>query len=182
MPNISYLSLSNCRVIDNAVVNQIKVDALAGKTSLKTVILPRILEYVGAGAFSGVQLGRIPASGLDAFEFLNIPASVLTIGANAFNAARYVNFASSVPPTIANANAFDQVDSGVKFFVPAGSEEVYQNVSEINEKYVHQAALLSDNRLYFVYNINGEYGISLYVSSIASGDTVTITRQLDKLK
>lgn len=178
IPNIKYLSLSNCRVIDNAIVNQIKASALSGKTSLETVILPRILESVGASAFAGVQLGRIPASGSDPFIFLTIPSSVISIGASAFNAAKYVKFDSSVPPTIADANAFNQIDGGVKFFVPEGSVEVFQGVSQLNEKYIHQEGFLSDNRLYFLYDKDDGYGISLYVSYLPTGDTLTIPTSL----
>ena len=46
IPNITYLSLANTKVKDNAVLNRIKSSALDGKTSLKNVILPKTVEQM----------------------------------------------------------------------------------------------------------------------------------------
>ena len=169
--HIEYLDISNSKVIDGTTPNRIKNGALENKTSLKTVILPKGLVEIGEGAFSNIELGKITAN--EEFSILTIPADVNSIGSGAFNAAKYVEFEGYTPPIIGE-NAFNVSASGTKVFVPSTSISLYQNTENLRKLSVFVKSELSDNRNYFVYKTINGIGISYFVSTITTGDTLTI--------
>lgn len=170
IPNLSYLDLSNASVKDNTTINQIPAGAMNGKTSLTTLILPKTVINIGANAFKDVPLGKINSDG---FTFLTIPSTVERIGENAFSGAKYVKFLSQNPPEI-GVNAFNNSVSGVRYFVPEPSVDLYQETENIDPAYVHITAELSDNKAFFVYEYGDGLGISLYVSTVNTGDSLAI--------
>lgn len=173
LPNLHYLDLSNARVIDDTTINRIKNNAMYNKTSLKTLFLPKTLVEIGDSAFIGAPLGRIPSNMVDAFNFVTIPATVNLIESNAFSDSRYISFEGLVPPTV-EENAFTAGLSGAMFFAPEEVINEYRKTANIDSDNIHMTSQLSDNRLYFVYETTEAVGISLYVSTLNIGDTLTI--------
>lgn len=170
IPNLVYLDLSNASVKDNNTINQIPADAMNGKTSLTTLILPKTVINIGDNAFKDVPVGKINSEG---FTFLTIPSTVEKIGANAFSGAKYVKFLSQNPPEV-GVNAFNNSVTGVRYFVPEPSIDLYQETENIDPAYVHITAELSDNKAFFVYEYGDGLGISLYVSTVNTGDSLAI--------
>ncbi|MDD2435191.1 MAG: leucine-rich repeat protein [Bacilli bacterium] len=175
IPVLNHLNLSNSTVIDNTIINRISSNALNGKSSLKTLFLPKTLTSIGDYAFYNAQIGYI--SPTDAFNFVTIPASVTQIGSYAFNTAKYVKFEGTTPPEV-GVGAFNNSANGVRYFVPHGSIDLYQNKVNISPEYVHYDAVLSDNKLYFVYADRHGVGISLFVSTINVGTSLTVPNRI----
>jgi hypothetical protein len=173
LSSLEFIDLSLARVRDADNLNRIKSEALSGKVSLKTVILPDTLTSVGSDAFYNVNLGYIPASSEDPFYFLNIPASVTSIEAGAFNNARYVKFLGVTPPTI-GVDAFNNASNGAKLFVPGAAISLYQGTTNLAAANIHQSANLSDNREYFVYDYDNGTGVSLYIGATNVGTTLGV--------
>ncbi len=171
IPELEHLNISNSRVIDGTSINEIKPYAMAGKTTLKTLKLPKTVTRIGAYAFNNCPLGEIPADG--EFSFLSIPQTVNYIGQYAFNTSKYVEILGVVPPTI-NSTAFNITDNGSKFFVTDGTIESYQQSPAINEKNVFVISKLSDNRNYFVYNKNQGLGISYNINNYLSASILGV--------
>ncbi|MDD3241361.1 MAG: leucine-rich repeat protein [Bacilli bacterium] len=178
IPNISYLSLANTKVKDDTILNRIKTSALDGKTSLKNVILPKTVEQIGANAFRGIALGYIPASMAEEFNFLVIPSSVTKIEALAFDATKYVKFASSLPPVDIALNSFNLADDGGKFFVPSGAIETYKQDTVLNDANIFRTGDLSDNRKYIVYEVGSNIGISYLINTNLTSNTLGIPNTL----
>lgn len=179
--NLSYLDLSNARVKDNNVVNRIKANALANKITLKTVILPKTLSEIGAGAFEGIELGHLSTDTTVDFNFLSIPSTVDVIEARALINAKYVRFEGSIPPTRIDPNAFDTSDDGSKIFVLDGVQDVYQSLASLNSSNIFRNANISDNRKYFVYNVGEDLGISYIINSNLSTTTLGVPDTLSYL-
>lgn len=173
LPVLEYLDIANARVKDNTVVDRICANALSNKASLKTVILPKTVSEIGASAFENDKLGKIPSLQTEVFNFLTIPQTVTKIESNAFTGAKYVNFEGLNPPEI-QSSAFDNTDTGARYFVPENSLGLYQSASNIGSAYVHRTANLADSRNYFVYNTVGGFGISLFISEISVGTMLTV--------
>jgi hypothetical protein len=173
LSSLKYLDLSTARVRDGETFNRIKNGALNGKTSLTTLILPSTLTSVGVNAFAGINLGYIPASPSDQFNFLIIPSSVTLIEAGAFNSSKYVRFDGTTVPTIGIA-AFNNATNGTKFFVPSASITSYQAIVNLNPTNIHQSAYLSDSREYFVYDYDNGLGVSLYLGLSNVGTTLGV--------
>lgn len=172
MSSLEYLSLSNSRIKDGNTTGRIKSHALANKTTLKTVLLPKSLIEIGDYAFYNVNLGALSNDLEEDFEFLTIPMSVSKIGSNAFNASKYVKFKPTVPPEIGE-NAFG---SESKLFVIAGTVEDYQNTPNVNNARVYQTGEVSDDRRYIVYETNAGLGLSYIVNNLLTGDTLGVPR------
>lgn len=170
MSSLEYISLYNSRVTDGTTNNKIPNNAFLNKTTLKTVILPKTVTEIGNNAFSGVQLGAIPASTDDEFNFITIPSTVTTIGSAAFDSSIYVKFVSSVPPTLAT-NTFG---TSARIFVPNGSISTYSNVQGISPEYLFISGNLDDDRRYFVFNTNTGLGISYVVNKYLSAAATTL--------
>lgn len=90
--------------------------------SVKAVQIPDTVTSLGAGAISGCY-------GLSS---LIIPSSVTTIGATCFQNDRglgEIHFKSATPPTVANSNAFANIPTDCKIFVPTGSLSAYASAT-----------------------------------------------------
>jgi len=173
IPLLEHLDIANARVKDGSVVDRIMSGAMANKTSLKTVILPKTLVEIGSNAFLNDTLGRIPSEPTNKFYFLSIPETVTTIESQAFTDAKYINFEGLNPPVIGN-QAFDNSVNGSKYFVPENSLELYKSTTNLSNEYIHRSSNLADSKNYFIYNTVGGVGISLFVGGINVGNTFTI--------
>lgn len=175
MSSLAYLDLSSAKVIDNTTVNKIPANAMQGKTTLKTLILPNTVSEIGDYAFDGVPLGTISSS--YAFSFLNIPSSVTKIGDYAFSSAKYVEFDGYIPPEIKD-NTFTFTKSGVRLFVSESLVKTYQDASKYDEKYIHIAGVLSDNKAYIIHFHGNNAGVSLFISTTNVGTSLTIANNI----
>jgi hypothetical protein len=173
LPVLEYLDIANARVKDGSTVDRITSNALSNKVSLRTVILPKTLVEIGAGAFENDTIGRIPSSGIEKFNFLTIPDTVSKIETRAFTSAKYIKFEGLNPPTI-ESQVFDNTEAGARYFVPEYSLNLYQSAANIGSEYVRRTAHLADSKNYFIYDTVGGVGISLFVSGISVGSTFTI--------
>lgn len=91
-------------------------------TSVKAVQIPDTVTSLGAGAISGCY-------GLSS---LIIPSSVTTIGATCFQNDRglgELHFKSAAPPTVANSNAFTNLPTDCKIYVPTGKKAAYTSAT-----------------------------------------------------
>lgn len=110
--------------------------------SLASVFIPSDITSIGVGAFSYcyslasfTMPNNITSIGNGAFNYchsltsLIIPSGVTNIGSQAFNGcygiAEY-HFEPTTPPTLANINAFTNIQSDCKIYVPVESLEAYQ--------------------------------------------------------
>ena len=87
-------------------------------SNLISITIPNSVTSIGGGAFSG-------CSGLTSIE---IPNSVTSIGDYAFEDCRGLNTIktmSFIPPTLGK-NVFLQVNPNMQFYLPQGSETLYQ--------------------------------------------------------
>ena len=75
------------------------------------------------------SIGQTAISNCYSLEKLVVPSSVTTIGAQAFAnnyGAKEYHFLSETPPTLANSNAFSNIQAGTKIYVPSGKLTAYQ--------------------------------------------------------
>ena len=179
MLSLEYLSLETARVRDGMTLNRIKSGAMEDKASLRYLILPNTLAQVGEDAFAGVQLGHIPGSPSNPFMFLNIPNNVSLIEAGAFDTAKYVRFPGASVPTIASGG-FNESNDGAKFFVNNAFIDNFRNSGQLNEANIFRDAGLSDNRLYFIYNVANGVGISLSIDPSIGGSTIGIPNNINQ--
>lgn len=163
IPVLNYLSLENCKIINDTTQNQIKKDAMSGKTSLTHLILPKNVTSILAGAFEDCPLGTIDPADLTKFMFLTIPNTVTSIGSDAFNAAKYVKFYSNEVPNIATG-AFDTTGY-TRIFVPDGIIDEFRDNDKLNEAYIYRNADLDDTGRYFIYDYTTGKGIAMIIST-----------------
>jgi hypothetical protein len=91
-------------------------------TTAKAVQIPDTVTSLGTGAISG-------CFGLSS---LIIPSSVTSIGATCFQNNRglgELHFKSTTPPTVANSNAFTNLPTDCKIYVPSGSLSAYTSAA-----------------------------------------------------
>ena len=87
--------------------------------SLASISIPSDVTSIGAGAFSYCY----------SLASVTIPSSVTSIGGNVFNTCYGVSeyhMKPTNPPTLANTNAFNTIQSDCKIYVPAASLTDYQ--------------------------------------------------------
>ena len=90
--------------------------------ALNIIIIPLGTTAIPNGMYQGVTSA----------VKLVIPSSVTSIGSNAFGnllGLRELHFKSTVPPTVANANAFTSLPSACKIYVPSGYKSAYTSAS-----------------------------------------------------
>lgn len=81
---------------------------------------------------SVTSLGTYVFSGCHGLSCLIIPSSVTTIGANCFQncyGLGAIHFKSATPPTVANSNAFANLPTDCKIYVPSGSLSAYTSAT-----------------------------------------------------
>lgn len=89
--------------------------------ALKTLVIPNNVTTFAAAAFSGAG-----------FETITIPSSVTSIGASTFQVCASlaeVIMEATIPPTLANANAFQGCTALTAIYVPDASVSAYQSAS-----------------------------------------------------
>jgi hypothetical protein len=123
--------LDACQFLETVVIGKsvkhIGNSVLKGSRRLQEIKLPDGLLTIGAGAFSGSQLGTtepVP-------DTLTIPASVTNIGDYAFEACAWLTkyiLHASIPPAIGECTFTSNYDRLVfaSFYVPAESLEAYK--------------------------------------------------------
>ena len=90
-----------------------------GTTYLTSAVLKGLSGSLPIGAFRG-QNGLL---------LLDLPDNISYIGANAFNGCTSltsITCRATTPPTVANANAFNNVPADCAIYVPSGSVAAYQ--------------------------------------------------------
>ena len=113
----------NCYNLDGvqipSTVTAINTSAFSYCKSLRSITLPSNLTTIGNQAFEYCM-----------FRSLTIPANVTSIGTYAFryccNMEEY-HFLPTTPPTLANTNAFQEIPSDCKIYVPSASLSTYQS-------------------------------------------------------
>lgn len=181
IPYLEELDISSARIIDNFTVNRIKQGALQNKTSLKHIDLPKTLTEIGSYAFSGVNLGNLSIDPTVKFTFLSIPNTVEIIEQGAFDSTKYVRFEGQTPPRNINETAFNTSEDGAKFFVPDGTQDIYQLSPTLNSSNIFRHAQVSDNRRYFVYEVGENLGISYIINNSLATTSLGIPNQLTYL-
>lgn len=115
------------------------------KSNLALTSLPDSVTSIGTYAFyqcSSLAITAIPdgVPTIEAYAFrqctslteLTIPSSVTQIAAHAFNGNTGMtayHMLGTTPPTLANKNAFNNIPSGCKIYVPTGCLSAYQSAS-----------------------------------------------------
>lgn len=121
--NIPGFAFQNCTALTGIVlpekITTIENNAFDGCTSLTVAETSPVLETISAGAFQNCNLSGI-----------NLPATVKSIGASAFdgnsNLMEVYSF-NSTPPNCASANSFSaQTKANAKLYIPGPSLESYQ--------------------------------------------------------
>ena len=126
-------------------VTQIGSTAFAGSAAVEKIKLPAGLTTIGASGlanFYGMREINLPSTlttignnGLDGCNSLpriEIPASVTSIGNAAFKNSGFgeIKFLGSTPPTV-GSNAFQNLPTGCKILVPAGSLSAYTGTTNM---------------------------------------------------
>lgn len=110
--------------------------------ALSDVVIPQTSTYIGKNAFlycknlKKIQLGNTESLSDQAicldnnsFEKITIPASMTSIGKNAFNSRlRTITMLPETPPTI-QSSTFSNLTALAKIIVPAGKLEAYQTAT-----------------------------------------------------
>lgn len=138
-----YASLSFV-IISNEIAS-ISDSAFNSCTALYSVVIPKSVISIERSAFyyctalSSVIISdgvtSIGASAFDACFALSsivIPESVTSIGERAFSGCYFMkeyHFLSKVPPTLADANVFEEIFPDCIIYVPVGSLEAYQTAT-----------------------------------------------------
>ena len=143
---LPYMMFTSCQSIEEIYIPQ-------GVVSASTIIFRNCaflkkVEFsenftgnISDNVFYGCELltefaipSNVTAIGSSAFAFaglieITIPENVTSIGAQAFRRCSQLNrvyLTSTTPPVLANSNAFQDVYSNMKIYVPQGSLEAYK--------------------------------------------------------
>ena len=133
---VFYYCSSLASVTIPAGVTSIDVYAFQNCHSLASIAIADSVTNIGQQAFQNCY----------SLTSVTIPESVTSIGTNAFSSCRSLTqfiFKPTTPPTVANANAFNNLSSDLVVYVPAGTLADYQaasNYSGIASKMVEMAA------------------------------------------
>ena len=119
--------------------------AFSGCYSLQSITIPDTVTNIGTYVFqncSSLQSINIPdgVTSIGTYVFqncysltsINIPDTVTSIGARAF-ASCYglgeIHFKSTTPPTVSNSNAWSNIPTDCKIYVPTGTLSAYTSAS-----------------------------------------------------
>ena len=147
--SIGDITFKNCSSLASITipssVTSIGSNAFYGCSSLASVTIPSGVTSIGTYAFDGCSslASVIIPNGVTSFgnyvfyncfslASITIPNGVTNIGTHAFNScygmAEY-HFLPITPPTLANTNAFTNIQSDCIIYVPQGSLEAYQTAT-----------------------------------------------------
>ena len=127
-------SLTSVTIPDG--VTSISSSAFYQCYSLASVTIPDGVTSINGSAFYNCY----------SLTSLTIPDDVTSISSSAFYSCRsiaYLIFEPTTPPTVSNANAFNNLSSDLVVYVPAGTLSAYQsasNYSSISSKMVEMSA------------------------------------------
>ena len=141
--------LENCYSLRGVVipkgVTALGTSALNGAHSLEIISLGAAFESLGTSSVRNcfslqelplpttvTTLGQNCLSTASALTHLTVPSVCTSIGANAFSACYGVTeykFIGTTPPTLANSNAFTNIQSDCKIRVPSSALATYQGAS-----------------------------------------------------
>lgn len=140
-------ALTNCYSLRSVSlpsgVTSIGSSAFSSCSAMESIEIPNTVTSIGSNAFSNCSvLGSITIpSGVTSIESqmlnncqslksITIPSGVTSIGTNAFascyNVKEY-HLLPTTPPTLSGTNAFNNIWSGCKIYVPTGSLSAYQS-------------------------------------------------------
>ena len=113
--------------------------------SLETITIPIGVTSLGNSSINGCRglvkfyipnsvtnLGSYAFSGCHSLAIITVPNGITTIEASTFYSCYGMSeyhFLSTTPPTLANTNAFTNIQSDCKIYVPAESLEAYQTAT-----------------------------------------------------
>ena len=108
----------------------VSISIPSGVTSIGTYVFNSCYSLSSISIPSGVtSIGTNMFSSCYSLSSISIPSGVTSIGSNAFSScygmAEY-HFAPTTPPTLANTNAFTNIQSDCVIYVPSDSLEAYQ--------------------------------------------------------
>lgn len=119
-------AFSNCASLMNIIipdsVTTIETNMIGTCFSLTSIIIPNSVTTIGTSAFSYCY-------GLSS---VTIPDSVTAIKGNAFTTCgglSFIRFESTIPPTVANSNAFSNLSTDCIIYVPAGTLSDYTSAT-----------------------------------------------------
>lgn len=115
----------------NACYSLASVTIPSGVTSISNYMFQTCHSLVSVNVPSGVTgIGSYAFSGCQSLVSITVPSGVTNIGAQAFGycygMAEY-HFEPTTPPTLANTNAFTDIQSDCKIYVPASKLTDYQS-------------------------------------------------------
>jgi len=136
-------SLTSITIPDS--VKTIENSVFSGCYILSSVIIPDSVTTIGSNAFNNCHRltsiiipDSVTTIESGAFSFchnlssVTIPDSVTTIGSNAFSTCHglgFIRFESTIPPTVANSNAFLNLTTDCIIYVPAGTLSDYTSAT-----------------------------------------------------
>lgn len=162
--NPYYDSRNDCNAIIETATNKLV-------SGCKTTIIPSDIEIIEEEAFWGSLIASV-----------TIPASVSRIEGWAFqlcDSLRRVDFLSSTPPSIDNAEGGCFLDAPCEFYVPCGSKQLY--VDSLNVLWNYYDTIVAPARIhelvrqtYSIYSSNDEWGSVSITQEPTCEDTLTI--------
>jgi hypothetical protein len=136
-------SLKNISFSNNVAIGS---DCFNACSSLSQITLPTGVSFTGGGHFrdcSSLQIVTINTTTLAsipnnifqsnlALKRLEFPSTITSVGTASFFASAQIleyTFNSTTPPTLANINAFDAINTACKIYVPDANVAAYQGAT-----------------------------------------------------